>query len=114
MCYTSGTTGNPKGVVYSHRSTWLHSQAACTTDGLGVGRDDTVLVIVPMFHANAWGLPYAAMMAGAQLLPGPHLQAGPLVSMIESVRPTKPGAVPTIWNDICTTYEPSPATTCCG
>ena len=101
MCYTSGTTGNPKGVVYSHRSTWLHSQAACTTDALGVGHDDTILAIVPMFHANAWGLPYAAMMVGAQLLlPGPHLQAKPLVSMIEAVRPTKSGAVPTIWNDI--------------
>ncbi|GAA3239542.1 fatty acid--CoA ligase [Pseudonocardia petroleophila] len=109
MCYTSGTTGNPKGVVYSHRSMWLHSQAACTTNALGVGYDDTILAIVPMFHANAWGLPYAAMMAGAQLLlPGPFLQAAPLVAMIESERPTMSGAVPTIWNDILNHVRANP------
>jgi fatty-acyl-CoA synthase len=97
MCYLS----DPKGVVYSHRSTWLHSQAACTSNALGIGHDDTVLAIVPMFHANAWGLPYAAMMAGAQLLlPDRFLQAGPLVEMIEPVRPTMAGAVPTIWTDV--------------
>lgn len=101
MCYTSGTTGHPKGVVYSHRSTWLHSQAACTANALGIGHDDTVLAIVPMFHANAWGLPYAAMMAGAQLvLPDRFLQAAPLVEMIEATRATMSGAVPTIWTDI--------------
>src|SRR5438132_10731801 len=68
MCYTSGTTGHPKGVVYSHRSSFLHTMAACTTNGIGVGSSDRVLPIVPMFHANAWGLPYAALMAGADLL----------------------------------------------
>ena len=68
MCYTSGTTGNPKGVVYSHRSTYLHSMSTCTANALGVGLDDSVLPIVPMFHANAWGLPYAALMAGADLV----------------------------------------------
>ncbi|BAE46199.1 fatty acid--CoA ligase [Rhodococcus sp. D-46] len=101
MCYTSGTTGHPKGVIYSHRSTWLHSQAACASNALGIGHDDTVLTIVPMFHANAWGLPYAAMMAGAQmLLPDRFLQAEPLVEMIEAARPTMAGAVPTIWTDV--------------
>ncbi|MBN9097844.1 MULTISPECIES: long-chain fatty acid--CoA ligase [unclassified Pseudonocardia] len=109
MCYTSGTTGNPKGVVYSHRSMWLHSQAACTHNALGIAYDDTVLAIVPMFHANAWGLPYAAMMAGAQLLlPGPFLQAAPLVAMIEAERPTMSGAVPTIWNDILNYVRDNP------
>ncbi|MCF7550736.1 long-chain fatty acid--CoA ligase [Pseudonocardia sp. WMMC193] len=109
MCYTSGTTGNPKGVVYSHRSMWLHSQAACTSNALSVGYDDTILAIVPMFHANAWGLPYAAMMAGAQLLlPGPFLQAAPLVALIEAERPTMSGAVPTIWNDILNYVRDNP------
>lgn len=101
MCYTSGTTGNPKGVVYSHRSTYLHTMAACTANGIGVGSDDSVLPIVPMFHANAWGLPYAALMAGADLtLPDRHLDAKSLVALIETLRPTLAGAVPTIWNDV--------------
>lgn len=101
MCYTSGTTGNPKGVVYSHRSAYLHTMAACTANGIGVGSDDCVLPVVPMFHANAWGLPYAALMAGADLaLPGRHLDAASLVDVIETQRPTVTGAVPTIWNDV--------------
>lgn len=101
MCYTSGTTGNPKGVVYSHRSSYLHTMAACTTNGIGVGSSDCVLPIVPMFHANAWGLPYAALMAGADLvLPDRHLDAKSLVDMVEKLRPTVAGAVPTIWNDV--------------
>jgi len=80
MCYTSGTTGNPKGVVYSHRSTYLHTMAACTGNGIGIGSSDCVLPIVPMFHANAWGLPYAALMAGADLvLPDRHLDAPSLI-----------------------------------
>ena len=85
MCYTSGTTGNPKGVVYSHRSTYLHTMAICTSNGIGIGSGDSVLPIVPMFHANAWGLPYGALMAGADLvLPDCHLDAKSLVDMIET------------------------------
>jgi fatty-acyl-CoA synthase len=101
MCYTSGTTGNPKGVVYSHRSSYLHTMAACTANGIGVGSSDCVLPVVPMFHANAWGLPYAALMAGADLvMPDRHLDARSLIDMIEKLRPTIAGAVPTIWNDV--------------
>jgi len=101
MCYTSGTTGNPKGVVYSHRSAYLHSMAACTGNAFGLSAADRVLPVVPMFHANAWGLPYAALMAGASLvMPDRFLQAEPLVRLIEDERPTVSGAVPTIWNDL--------------
>ncbi|WP_344941601.1 long-chain fatty acid--CoA ligase [Actinomadura miaoliensis] len=101
MCYTSGTTGNPKGVVYSHRSAYLHSMTACTANAMGLGAQDRVLPVVPMFHANAWGLPYAALMAGASLImPDRFLQAEPLVRIIETERPTVAGAVPTIWNDV--------------
>jgi fatty-acyl-CoA synthase len=101
MCYTSGTTGNPKGVVYSHRSTYLHSMAVCAADSIGILDGDRVLPVVPMFHANAWGQPYAAMMAGADyVLPDRYLQAEPLVDMIERHRPTIAAAVPTIWNDV--------------
>jgi len=109
MCYTSGTTGNPKGVAYSHRSTYLHSMAACAADGLGIGCGDRILVIVPMFHANAWGLVYAAFMAGADLLmPERFLQAEPLVLLIDAERPTIAGAVPTIWNDVLNYLESNP------
>ncbi len=99
MCYTSGTTGNPKGVVYSHRSMHLHSMAVCTGGVFGIAEPDRVLPVVPMFHANAWGLPYAAVMAGASLImPDRFLQPAPLVRIIEAERPTIAGAVPTIWN----------------
>ncbi len=109
MCYTSGTTGNPKGVVYSHRSTYLHTMAICTSNGIGIGAGDSVLPIVPMFHANAWGLPYGALMAGADLvLPDRHLDAKSLVEMIETLRPTVAGAVPTIWNDVMHYLEKNP------
>jgi fatty-acyl-CoA synthase len=109
MCYTSGTTGNPKGVVYSHRSSYLHTMATCTSNGIGVGSSDCVLPIVPMFHANGWGLPYAALMAGADLvLPDCHLDAESLIDMIEKLDPTVAGAVPTIWNDVMHYLDKNP------
>ena len=101
MCYTSGTTGNPKGVVYSHRSTWLHSFAATSASTLAITEADRILPIVPMFHANAWGLPYAGWMVGADfLMPGRFLQAEPLCAFIHQERPTFSGAVPTIWAEV--------------
>jgi len=98
MCYTSGTTGNPKGVVYSHRSAYLHSLGACLGSAFGLTEQDRVLPVVPMFHANAWGLPYACMLAGADLImPDRYLQPDTLVRMIGSERVTVAGGVPTIW-----------------
>ncbi|MEV7968313.1 long-chain fatty acid--CoA ligase [Sphaerisporangium sp. NPDC088356] len=101
MCYTSGTTGHPKGVVYSHRSAYLHSMSVCTANAVGLSSGDRVLPIVPMFHANAWGLPYAAVMAGASLvMPDRFLQAEHLTRVVAEERPTVSGAVPTIWGDV--------------
>jgi fatty-acyl-CoA synthase len=101
MCYTSGTTGHPKGVVYSHRSMHLHSMAVCMNGVFGLSDADRVLPVVPMFHANAWGLPYAAVLAGSALImPDRFLQPEPLVRLIEAERPTIAGAVPTIWNGL--------------
>jgi fatty-acyl-CoA synthase len=101
LCYTSGTTGNPKGVLYSHRSISLHSSATLMSDANGLSRADRVLAVVPMFHANAWGLPYGAALAGADLLlPDRYLQAEHLASLIAAERPTLMGCVPTIFADL--------------
>jgi acyl-CoA synthetase (AMP-forming)/AMP-acid ligase II len=101
LCYTSGTTGNPKGVLYSHRSVCLHATASLMADNLGLSRRDRVLVVVPMFHVNAWGLPFAAALCGADLLmPDRFMQAEPLARAIERERPTVMGCVPTIFADM--------------
>jgi fatty-acyl-CoA synthase len=101
MCYTSGTTGDPKGVVYSHRSTYLHSFAVTSGSALGVAEQDRVLPIVPMFHANAWGIPYAAFLSGADLVMPQHfVQAAPLAATIAAHRPTTSAGIPTIWSDL--------------
>ncbi len=100
MCYTSGTTGNPKGVVYSHRSNWTHTFGAAV-GGLNVGDGDRLLLIVPQFHANAWGLIYLGWVKGADMLmPEKFLQPEPLVAFIEAEKPTCSAAVPTVWNGV--------------
>ena len=101
MCYTSGTTGNPKGVMYSHRSTYMHSLMVTSTANIALSERDRMLVIVPMFHANAWGTPYAAWMIGADLVfPQQFLQAAPIARIIAETKPTLTGAVPTVLSDL--------------
>jgi acyl-CoA synthetase (AMP-forming)/AMP-acid ligase II len=101
LCYTSGTTGNPKGALYSHRSMYLHTLAVCQSNSLAVTEADVVLPVVPQFHAMAWGLPYACAMNGADMvMPGPHLQAAPLADLIAEQRVTVAAGVPTIWTGL--------------
>ncbi|MGC4960874.1 long-chain fatty acid--CoA ligase [Gordonia sp. DT101] len=109
MCYTSGTTGDPKGVVYSHRSIYMHSMQVCMTDGPALKQGDRALAVVPQFHAMSWGLPYAAFMIGASLLmPDRFLQPEPLAALIEAERPNFSAAVPTIWQGLHQYLEQHP------
>ena len=101
LCYTSGTTGHPKGALYSHRSMYLHTVGSCQAAAVGLTENDVVLPVVPQFHAMAWGLPYAAVNVGADLvLPGPHMQPAALAELIETERVTVAAGVPTIWNGL--------------
>jgi fatty-acyl-CoA synthase len=111
LCYTSGTTGDPKGVLYSHRSTWLHSLASTTSNSIGFSERDRVLLIVPMFHVNAWGCVFTAFFCGGELImPQMYLQGEPIVKMIAELRPTFSLGVPTIWNDVLRAAENNPDT----
>ena len=106
LCYTSGTTGNPKGALYSHRSTVLHTYAAALPDSLNCSARDVILPVVPMFHVNAWGLPYAACMVGAKLVfPGPHLDGKSLHELFEREGVTVSAGVPTVWQGLLTHVE---------
>lgn len=109
MCYTSGTTGRPKGVAYSHRSTLLHTLVASLPDHLGLSGRDAILPVTPMFHANAWGVPYAGVMMGAKMIfPGPHLHPADLLDLMHQEPPTVSLGVPTIWLSVIQTHEAHP------
>jgi fatty-acyl-CoA synthase len=109
LCYTSGTTGEPKGVLYSHRSMYLHTMGVNQKISLGVSEEDVLLAVVPQFHAMAWGLPYAAAMVGAEMvLPGPHLNAVAIADMLASEKVTVAAGVPTIWTALYHELKQSP------
>lgn len=111
MCYTSGTTGRPKGAVYSHRSTVLHAMVSCMTSSLAFSEDDTILPVVPMFHVNAWGMPYAATMVGSKIIfPGPHLDPPSLLEAFHQEKVTFTGGVPTIWLGMLKVLDENPNT----
>jgi acyl-CoA synthetase (AMP-forming)/AMP-acid ligase II len=109
MCYTSGTTGHPKGVLFSHRALVLHTLASGLCDGFGIAQRDVVLPVVPMFHVNGWGVPFTAIMTGAKLvLPGPHLDPESLLDLFEQERVTISFGVPTVWLGIAAQLEKNP------
>ena len=109
MCYTSGTTGQPKGVLYSHRSIVLHSMLSAFTDAMAISEADVVLPVVPMFHVNAWGLPFTCTMVGCtQVFPGPHLDPPSLLELYENERVTVSAGVPTIWLGMLNILDANP------
>jgi fatty-acyl-CoA synthase len=109
MCYTSGTTGRPKGIVYSHRAIVLHSLMSGMVDGLAIGEGETVMPVVPMFHVNAWGLPFCSVMSGANLvLPGPCLDVASLLELCDRERVTFAAGVPTIWLGVLAALDSKP------
>ncbi|MGF7234525.1 MAG: long-chain fatty acid--CoA ligase [Frankia sp.] len=109
MCYTSGTTGDPKGVLYSHRSIVLHALSICLPGAFGLSSDDRMLLVVPQFHVMAWGIPYVAFLSGTSMvMPGPFLPAASLAAVIAAARPTKAAGVPTIWQALLTHLDAHP------